>query len=325
LGGMRAAGRHLLTVVVAGTLGASAQAQQNPGLSVQPSGRSLDGTASAAAEQLPDLSRPETQSHELISRPAADSLRETLQEAADNGKAWAQTRLAQTYLEPPKTRERIQTAIALLRRAAEQNDAEALYLLAKMSAEGLGVKPSDVDAFAQMQRAADLGLADAQFALGTMYFEGRGTAQNEAAAVEEFRRAAAGGHREAMFAGGRILLSKTDPETRAAGLALMNRAIENGHIEATLMLATAYGRGSLGMPKDEAKAEALLKPGAERGNAECQMTLASLYKFGDTFGARREEAQLWLQRAADQGHPRALEILQAEEMERPAGPAGPTE
>jgi hypothetical protein len=105
----------------------------------------------------------------------------------------------------------------------------------------------------------------------------------------------------------------------------MNRAIENGHIQATLMLATAYGRGSLGMPKDETKAESLLKPAAERGDADCQMTLASLYKFGDTFAARRDEAQVWLQRAADQGQPKALEILSSEELQRPAGPAGPTE
>jgi TPR repeat protein len=113
-----------------------------------------------------------------------------------------------------------------------------------------------------------------------------------------------------MFAAARIMLSQPDSEMRTEGLILMNRAIENGHIQATLMLATAYGRGSNGLPKDEAKAEALLKPAAERGDADCQMTLASLYKFGDTFAARREEAQVWLQRAADQGHAKALEILQ---------------
>jgi TPR repeat protein len=71
----------------------------------------------------------------------------------------------------------------------------------------------------------------------------------------------------------------------------------------------------------------LLKPAAERGDADCQMTLASLYKFGDTFATRRDEAQVWLKRAADQGHPKALEILrsESEEIQRPAGPAGPTE
>jgi len=115
----------------------------------------------------------------------------------------------------------------------------------------------------------------------------------------------------------------------------MNRAIESGHIRATLMLATAYGRGENGLPKDEAKAEALLKPAAERGDADCQVALASLYKFGESFADRQDEVQVWLQRAADQGHPNALEILQSEETPQPAGaglemlrlgePAGPAE
>jgi TPR repeat protein len=96
----------------------------------------------------------------------------------------------------------------------------------------------------------------------------------------------------------------------------MESAIESGHIQATLMLATAYGRGENGLPKDEAKAEALLKPGAERGDADCQFVLASLYQFGDSFADRRDEAQVWLRRAADQGHPKALEIMRWESEER---------
>jgi hypothetical protein len=225
----------------------------------------------------------------------------------------------------PDDADRFQQGLDFLRRAAEQNDAEAIYVLATMTAAGAGMEQSNVEAFAQMKRAAELGWADAQFALGTMYFEGNGTAQDPAAALVAFRSAAAGGNKEAMFTAARIMLTQPDPEMRAEGLGLMNRAVENGHIQATLMLATAYGRGENGLPKDEAKAEALLKPGAERGDADCQMTLASLYKFGDSFAARRDEAQVWLQRAADQGHPKALEILSSEELQRPSGPAGPTE
>jgi TPR repeat protein len=323
LADMKAAEQRLLTLVVAGALGVSAQAQQNPGLSVQPSGRSLDEPDAPLVAQPVDLSRPQPQPPTV--EPTAEE--EAFFAPAMRGEAWAQTKLGKLYATTSGDEERARQGLALLRSAAEQNDAEAIYLLATMAATGAGVEQSDVEAFERMQRAADLGFADAQFALGTMHFEGRGTTQNETAAVEAFRRAADGGHREAMFAAGRILLSKTEPETRAEGLALMNRAIEHGHIEATLMLATAYGRGSLGMPKDEAKAESLLKPGAERGDADCQMTLASLYQFGDMFGARRDEAQMWLQRAADQGHPRAVEILGSgsEEMQRPAEPAGPTQ
>jgi TPR repeat protein len=285
-------------------------AQQNPGLSARPSGQTLEGPA--AEEQLIDLSRPERQQTSLTPTTAESEYFE----AAMRGEAWAQTKLGKIYMAAADDPERQQRGLELLRQAASQNDAEAFYVLASLSAAGFGVEPSNVEAFEQMKRAAELGLSDAQFALGTMYFEGVGTTQDQAAALAAFRSAAAGGHKEAMFTAARIMLTMPDPEIRAEGLGLMNRAIENGHIQATLILATAYGRGENGLPKDEAKAEALLKPGAERGDADCQFVLASLYKFGDTFAARRDEAQVWLQRAADQGHPKALEILRSESEER---------
>ena len=299
----------MLPGIIAAALGASAWAQQNPGLTTQPSGRTLAEPDAPPAEQPVDLSRPAPEPVSLDT--GVDD--EAIFTAAMAGEAWAQTKLGKIYVTTHDDELRRERGVELLQRAAEQDDAEAVYLLATLSAAGVGKEQSDTDAFEQMKRAADLGFADAQFALGTMYVAGNGRAQNEAAAIEAFRRAAKGGHREAMFSGGRILLSKTDTESRAEGLALMNRAIENGHMEARLMLATAYGRGSMGLPQDEAKAEALLKPAAERGDADCQMTLASLYKFGDSFAARRDEAQVWLQRAAQQGQPKALEILRSEE------------
>ena len=289
--------------------GICAHGQQNPGLTVEPSGRSLAEPDAAPVEKPLDLRRAE---------PEPVSLEPTLEEEAFfgpamRGEAWAQTKLGKLYVTASGDPRRLEQGVDLLRKAAEQNDAEAIYLLATMTAAGAGMEQSNVEAFEQMKRAADLGFTDAQFALGTMCFEGRGTTKNETAAVNWLQKAATGGKKEAMFSAGRIMLARPDPEMRAEGLALVNRAIENGHIQATLMLATAYGRGSMGMPKDEAKAEALLKPAAERGDADCQVTLASLYKFGDSFAARRDEAQAWLQRAADHGHPKALEILQSEE------------
>lgn len=306
---MRAPGVRLLAGIIAAAWGTSAWAQQNPGLTTQPSGRTLAEPDAPPAEQPVDLSRPEM-------RPPANEVQTEEQaffEAAGRGEAWAQTRLGKLYVESPGDEQRWGQGVTLLQQAAAQNDPEAIYLLASVTAAGHGVVPSDYDAFEQMKRAAELGWREAQFALGTMYFAGRGTGQDEAAALQSFRQAADQGQTEAMFSAGRILLSKSDPEQRREGLGLMGRAIENGHIQATLMLATAYGRGSLGMPKDEAKAEALLKPGAERGEADCQFVLASLYKFGETFASRRDEAQVWLQRAAEQGQPKALEVLRLEE------------
>ena len=306
---MRAPGHRLLPGIIAAALGTSAWAEQNPGLTTQPSGRTLTEPDTPPAEQPVDLSRPERRPPIL----EVTTEEQAFFEAATRGEAWAQTRLGKLYVESPGDEQRLGQGVTLLQQAAAQNDPEAIYLLASVTSAGHGVAPSDYDAFEQMKRAAELGWREAQFALGTMYFAGRCTGQDEAAALESFRQAANQGHIEAMFSAGRILLSKSDPEQRREGLGLMGRAIDNGHIEATLMLATAYGRGSLGMPKDESQAEAILQPGAERGNADCQFALASLYKFGDSFAARRDEAQMWLQRAVDQGHPKALEVLQAEE------------
>jgi TPR repeat protein len=320
---MRGLGRIILRTAAIGVLASSSSsAQQSPGLSAKPSGRTLSEPSAPPAEQSVDLSRPNPQT---VIKPNAEE--EVFFDAAMQGQAWAQTKLGKLYVTTANDETRLREGLSLLRKTAEQDDAEAIYMLATMTASGAGVEKSDVGAFEQMRHAADLGFADAQFALGTMYFEGNGTAQDQAAALASFRRAADGGNTKAMFAAARIMLSQPDAEMRSEGLALMNRAIENGHIQATLMLATAYGRGSMGMPKDEAKAEALLKQAAERGDADCQMTLASLYKFGETFTAQRDEARVWLQRAADQGHPKALEIFRSEQeqVQRPAGPAGPTE
>jgi hypothetical protein len=283
-------------------------AQTDPGLSIKPAGVTLSGEKIGPEKPPVNLSRPEMRQKEIL----PTSLGAEFADAASRGEAWAQTRLGKLYLEAPGAGQSLGQGISLLQEAAAKDDSEALFLLATLTAAGHGVEQSEVEAFAKMKRAAELGWRDAQFALGAMHFVGRGANKDETAALESFLQAVQQEHVEAMFSAGRILLSKSDPEQRREGLGLMGRAIDNGHIEATLMLATAYGRGSLGMPKDESQAEAILQPAAERGNADCQFALASLYKFGDSFAARRDEAQVWLQRAADKGQPEAAEALRAE-------------
>jgi TPR repeat protein len=296
-----------LTVLLLANAAASL-AQTDPRFSTKPAGVIVSGKRLGPDKAPVDLSRPEMQQRESL----PTLLGSEFADAASRGEAWAQTKLGKIYVAAVGDPERQRRGVELLQQAGKQNDAEAFYILASLSAAGVGVEPSNVTAFEQMKRAADLGFAEAQFALGSMYLEGIGTVKDRSAALASFRKAADGANKEVMFAAGDLMLSQPDPEMRTEGLALINRAIESGHIWATLVLATAYGRGSNGLPKDEAKAEALLRPPAERGDADCQMVLASLYKFGDSFALRRDEAQVWLQRAADQGQPKALEILRWE-------------
>lgn len=290
-------------------LGASALAQKHPGLAKRPAGRLLDETAvvrPADTDTLLQLNQRE--------RGPLAATDEELQyfEAAAMGQTWAQTRLAMIYARANNDPQRWQRAVQLLKDAAAKGDPEAFYQLGALSTAGRGVELSQVTAFEHMKRAAELGLAEGQYELASMYAEGRGTAKDMDAALEWGLKAARQGHLQAQFSSGRVMVDSVDPRVRAEGLEWLTKAADANHSEALLTLATAYGKGQFGLTRDEAKAEALLKAGAERGDADCQFVLASLYKFGDSFADRRGLAKQWLERAAASGHQKAIEVLQAE-------------
>ena len=147
-------------------------------------------------------------------------------------------------------------------------------MLAKMDGGGRRRGAVDVGRFRANETSGGAGFADAQFALGTMYFEGRGTARDPAAAGC-FRRDAAADTRRAKFGGPRrdyAAVERQDPETRTEGLAMINRAVENGHKEADDMLATAYARGDQGVLKDE---KARRTPQAARRQRRCGKPICS--------------------------------------------------
>ena len=309
---MRAPEHRLLPGIIAAALGTSAWAQQNPGLTTQPSGRTLTEPDTPPAEQPVDLSRPERKPPILEVRTEEQAFFE----AATRGEAWAQTRLGKLYVESPDDPVRLQLGLELLNAAAAAGIADAFFELAKMALAGRGIERSPSTAFGYMKQAAELGLPDAEYELASMYSEGRGTAKDPVAALLWARKAAANSHPKAAVAVGAIMLQSQNRATQTEGLEMINRAVASGDKEAALALATAYARGDQCVLKDEKRAEELLKPHADKGDAESQFALASLYQFGDSFAARRDEAQVWLQRAADQGHPRALEILGSESEER---------
>jgi TPR repeat protein len=231
---------------------------------------------------------------------------------AMSGEAWAQTRLGVLYVRTAGDNGRLHEGVKLLESAAAQKDPEALYELAALATAGRGMAPSATAAFDYIWRAADLGMAEAQYELAAMYAEGRGTSPDAEAAVRWGRRAAEQGHKKAAFAVGLLLANSEDPAAQKEGVEWLNKLAAEGDTAAIAALAQAYVRGEWGLAKDEAKAEALLKPPAENGNAECQFLLASLYRFGTSYELQRDFATEWLQRAATAGHQRAAEILRGE-------------
>ena len=273
LAGVKAMRRRWIWAVVFAAMAASAHAQSNPGLSVQPAGRSLADPEATTIEKPVDLLRPNPVQPTNETSFADDPL--NAPEFQD--RPWAQSLLGSKYVRSSESGEQVSEGLELLNTAAEQGEPTAQYELATLYAEGIGV-PRDLNA--------------------ALLWAGKAADQ---------------GNREAQFSVGRTLIESENPTSKAKGLDYLTKAAEAGHSTAVLLLATAVGNGQFGLTKDEARAETLLKPLAEKGNADCQFVLAALYQHGDMFANRRDEAQVWLKRAADQGHVRALEILQSEQ------------
>jgi Sel1 repeat len=91
---------------------------------------------------------------------------------------------------------------------------------------------------------------------------------------------------------------------------LLEPAAERGLADAQWSLGTLYLRGATGVPKDPALAEALLRRAAERGNAGAAFQLGIAQLSGaEGIAANKTEGVLWIQRAAARGLKEAQELL----------------
>ena len=299
--------RKLAAMALAtGVAAASASGQQNPGVTTKPYGATQPALGKRPDATSPAASSAQSQIEAMIE---ATSEEEQYAEAVKQGHAWAMTRLGVLYAHAENDPGRWKTAVALLEKAGGKKDPEALFQLAMMARAGRGMPASDIAAFDYCWRAAELGMPLAQYELASMYAQGRGTVKNEDAAINWARKAADQGNLDALVLLARLLLESPDSANRSEAMKRLEQAADEGKTPAILFLAMMCARGEFRVPVDEACAEKLLKPAAERGDAECQFALASLYAFGGTFAGQRSSADEWLRRAAAQGHTKALEVL----------------
>jgi S1-C subfamily serine protease len=90
-----------------------------------------------------------------------------------------------------------------LRKAAEQNNAEAQSLLGLYYYYGLGVKQDCVEGDKWFRKAAEQNDAQAQFNLGNSYYYGQGVVKDEVEAAKWFRKAAEQNNAKAQFSLGK--------------------------------------------------------------------------------------------------------------------------
>ena len=161
----------------------------------------------------------------------------------------------------------------LLRVAAGQEDATACYELGLSLLREADLQEFPTDAIQWIERASTLGLIDATRYLGE-YF-------------------ALGKH------------PHTDPQR---GLAYLCRAEERGSARATYLLAVMTALG-VGAPKDLYRAFDICKQAADAGVADAEHMLAEMYRRGDGIEQSPKQYRYWLERAANNGHERAIQRL----------------
>lgn len=287
-------------------LAASSWAQQSPGLSAKPSGRTLAEPDAPPAEQPVDLTRPNPQA-----AITSASEKELYFDAAMRGEAWAQTKLGKAYVEQSEDPERRQKGMELLELAAAQKDAEALFVLATISATTPVSQPSFIDSVSKLKEAAELGSADAQYEMAVMLMnEAGGSELNKREAMEWARKAASQGNAKAQHSAGVTLLKQaSSPEDVREGISLLEKAASQNHRESLMILAGILTRGEFGLAKDQKRAEALLLPRAKEGDVEFQFGLATLYLYGDQFTEAKDTGMSWLRRSADGGYEKSKDLL----------------
>ena len=103
--------------------------------------------------------------------------------------------------------EQYERALNLLSPLAAKDDPRAMFLLAYMLREGLGVRQAPAEAFKLYRRAAQVGFHPGMNLLGVCYRDGMGTPQDFAEAMNWFKKSALLGNRDAALSVGALYVN----------------------------------------------------------------------------------------------------------------------
>ena len=157
---------------------------------------------------------------------------------------------------------------------AEQGDGEAQCLVAEAFFHGNGTEQDRARAFEWYLLAANNGMLGAMDSLGLCYSEGHGCKQNYQQAVRWYRNAA-----------------------------------HKGHLGGMANLGYCYVTGR-GVERNPEEGVYWIRLAAERGHGAAQALLGECYLNGTGVEEEdREQARVWLERAAAQGNRRAANLL----------------
>lgn len=195
---------------------------------------------------------------------------EWLQAAAKAGFGMAQKNLALAYTNGQGLRRDDAQAVVWMRRAAEQLEVEAAYLMGELHRQGRGVQLSE--AVKWYLRSAEAGFPKAQYTLGMLYLEGTGLPQDSHKAEMWLNFAARQGHPEAKNNIATMHAQRGEVEE---ALKIWEDLAESGEPNAQCNMGMAYLRGA-GRPHDASLAAEWLGKAAAQGHQMALQALAAV-------------------------------------------------
>lgn len=168
----------------------------------------------------------------------------------------------------------------------------------------------DKAGIAAIRKAAEENDADAQYRLGCLYRYGWGVEVDRAQAKGWLGRAAGQRHRLARheFFDLQAWDEVQDKEEKKQRIAGLRKQGEAGNADVQFKLGMIY-RDGLGVPRDYAEAIRWLEMAARQGMADAQFRLGMMYYRARGVGQDFIRARSWLDKAAAQQHDRALLVI----------------
>jgi TPR repeat protein/DNA-directed RNA polymerase subunit RPC12/RpoP len=163
--------------------------------------------------------------------------------------------------------------------------------------ESKGVPIDNTKTLESSRKAAEQGQAEAQFMLGEYYAKGEGVPQDDEQATEWFRKAAEQGHiRAQCMLGNQYQSGVGVPKNYKEATKWYRKAAEQGDTEAQRNMGLQYGVG-FGVQKDEAESAKWYHKAAIKGDISAQIALGVHYNDEhDTVNSLK-----WFRKAAEQG------------------------
>lgn len=203
-----------------------------------------------------------------------------------------------------------------LRLAAEAGDIQAQSRLALLLT-GWGRQSEDMaEPIMWLRRAAAAGHAQSADQLGLLTLAGFGVPQDLAAARQWFEQAAAAGWVPAKVRLAQLLLQSSAASDMARGRAVLAEAAGAGNAEARIQF---FELNRVAGQVPDAQAVAWLRSAAEEGHPRAAQLLGDAYRTARGVPADAAQAQYWLARAAASGEPAVFrEALAAAAKASPA-------